>query len=92
MTLYTKKQGNYIELDRDQIRTLRRVDQVVAAEKASQKLINTARALALWMNGVQRRALKMDAHDLTVTRLPNVERLMAEIDTAQRALEELRHV
>lgn len=92
MTLYTRKEGKWIALSRDQIRRMRRVDQVVCVEKNAQQLVNTSRALAAWMEAVQRKALKLDATDLVVTRLPNVERVQLQCDALDRALKELRRV
>jgi hypothetical protein len=92
MTIFTKKGGNFVPLTREQIRRMRRVDQVVAVEKLSQQLLNTSRALAGWMESVEKKHLKMDAHDLVVTRLPNIERVQLQCDALDKALKELRRV
>ncbi len=92
MTLYTKKQGNLIPLTKDQIKRMRRVDQVCCVEKSAQQILNTARALAGWLESVQRKSLKLDASDLVVTRLPNVDRVHLQCDALDTALRELRRV
>lgn len=92
MTLYTKKKGAMVEMTRDQIRRMRRVDQVVSVEKNAQKVLVTSRALAAWLEGVQKKALHLDASDLVVTRLPNVERVQLQCDALDKALKELRRV
>lgn len=90
MTMFTKKQGIYTPLSREQMRRFRRTDQVCAADRAGESLLYTTRALAAWLAAVQRKALRLDATDLVVTRLPNVERLQSDCDKLERALEEMR--
>lgn len=90
MTLYTRKNGSFIPLTKQQIQRMRRVDVVVRAEKKSAELARSTRALAAWLSGIQKRALRLDAMDLRVTRLPNVERLQILCDETDKALEELR--
>ncbi len=92
MTLYTKKKGQLVELTRDQIRRMRRVDQVCCVEKSAQQVLNTSRALAGWLEAVQRKSLHLDASDLVVTRLPNVDRIQLQCDALDTALRELRRV
>lgn len=92
MTLYTKKKGEFIPMTRQQIRKLRRVEEVVRVQKASAKLVLTSRALAAWLASVQRKGLRLDAVDMVVTRLPNVERLQALCDDAADANDQLRRV
>lgn len=92
MTLYTKKKGQYQELTREQVRRLRRVNEVIELQTKANTLMRTTRALAAWLETVQKKHLKLDAKDLAVTRLPNVERLRSLCDAVDKASKTLENV
>lgn len=90
MSLYTRKKGVYVELSREQVRRLRRTSDVIALQNDAQKLARSTRALAAWLLTIQRKALRMDAQDLVVTRLPNVDRLLTLADHVDKDVLQLR--
>lgn len=90
MTLYTRKKGEYVALNREQVRRLRRTNDVVSLQNDAQKLARSTRALSTWLMAIQRKALRLDAQDLVVTRLPNIDRLLSLADAVDMAVKVLK--
>jgi hypothetical protein len=94
MTIYTRKNGEYFELTKDQVRKLRRTSEVIALQVSSRKLLSRTRALAAWLLSIQQRAekkgtLALSNSDLIVARLPNIDDLLAladEVDAREKEL------
>lgn len=90
MTLYTKKEGQYVALTREQVRRLRRNSEVMALQVSSLHLAATTRALAAWMRAIHQRNLKFEPADFVVVRLPNVDRVLSQCDEVSKRVDTLR--
>lgn len=96
MTLYTRKNGEYLKLDRDQVRKLRRTDEVIALQVASTHLAARVRGHAAWLSCIMKSAaargdvLKLSPADLEVARLPNIELFHRLADDIYERVEALR--
>lgn len=90
MALYTRKRSEYVKLTREQIRKLRRTNEVVQLQTDAKAAARVLRALSFWMISVDKRAMKLDRADLMVTRTPNVDRLLSMADKIDRDVHELR--
>lgn len=77
MTLYTRnvQDGTFAPLTRDQIRKIKRTDEVHALRRSAEKVKMTTLALASWLESVDRKSKKLDTFDLPVINTPNVARL-----------------
>lgn len=89
MTLYYRREGKFVPFTADQIKRFKRSDEVSRLRHDADKLQRTTKALAVWLGSVQYKALQLDARDLMVTRLPNIDRIMAVCDDVQHALQAL---
>lgn len=100
MALYTRKDGEYVKLTREQVRKLRRTSQVLALQIAAQHLAVQVRAIADWLRLIENRleafqtkpgsAVRLYPSDFKVTRLPNVPHIRGLADQVDRINAELR--
>lgn len=89
-TLYVLKDGRHEALSRDTIRNIKQIDQIKKVKQAAYRQTRAMKALAGWLLTIQRKGLRLDAKDMVLTRLPNIDRLLSMCDETSAALEELR--
>ena len=92
MTLYTRKKGNYVEVTPEQLRRMRRVNEVVALQKCAVQSASTLRAMAGWMEAVVRNNGSLKYQDQHVLRVPNVLRIRKQAETMAEAAKALERV
>lgn len=75
MTLYIKRKKAYVAMTKQEVRRLRRHEEVMALNVNARLASATLFALAGWLSVVDKQAKRMQSDDLYVASLPNQERL-----------------
>ena len=75
--LFTRKKGQYQQLTSDQIRRLRRTNEVNLLLEHSKKATITLTIMAAWLAHLDREGKKLSQKDLIAASLPNRQKLMA---------------
>lgn len=75
--MYVKnKRGEFVALKPEAIAKLTKRSEIKNLRESSRALAGNMRALTLWLLAIQRQSMRMNSSDLTVSRLPNLERLI----------------
>lgn len=90
MTLYTKKKGEFIPLTKEQVRRIRRTEQILTLQKQAWHMAVVLRAHADWLKGVERQSNTLRAGDIKVANLPNQERMRNMAKMAMDHVREMR--
>lgn len=90
MALYTRKNGEFVKLTRDQVRKMRRNDKVIELQKAAMTNAAHLRALTEWVRAIRVKSNAVAPQDLYVSALPNQARLLYSCLKVDEAIEQLR--
>lgn len=75
--LFTKKKGQYQALTNEQIRRLRRTNEVNLLLEHSKKAAITLTIMSAWLAHLDREGKKLNQKDLIAASLPNRQKIMA---------------
>lgn len=90
MALYTRKKGAFVKLTKEQIRRLRRYEQVLQLQVEARKASMQLRIFAAWLEGVDHKSKVLNSEELKLTKLPSRTRFVNQADNIDHALRVLR--
>ena len=90
MTIYTKKNGKYVALTKDQIHRMQRRDHVLVLQKRSLLLANTMVAFIGWLDALDKKNMTLKDEDAVVAQLPNRKRLFQQVVGVKEAMHVLQ--
>lgn len=92
MTLYTKKKGKYVPLEKEHLRKMRRQKEVIQLQQEAYRAAGMLVATAAWIKSLNLRLNKMDGGDFLIVSSPVADRMRQKAHDIKSAIEALRKV